>query len=152
MIDKSMIMKTDYSASQDMDFKYVLQDTGSYLLGAKYTYEELMEHEQVPFKFKAIVEHYIAKDTELSTSLESQMYYMSTSDFSYKTFEQLKTKIKVSRLVEKKSLFGKSKMIYEEKIMSLKEFCEINLAKKKASGILIREVIISKLALMSFSV
>lgn len=152
MFDKSIIMKTNYTASEDMDFKYVIQDTGAYLIGAKYSYEELMEHEQIPFKFKAIVEHYILKDTELSTSLESQMYYMTSKDFSYKTYEQLKAKIKVSQLVEKKSLFGKSKMVYEEKIMSLREFCEINLAKKKATGILVREVIISKLALMSFSV
>ena len=152
MFDKDVIMKTDHAPGEDMDFKYVLQDTGAYLLGAKFTYRDLLEHELVPFKYKAIIEHYLSKDTDLGTTLESQMYYMTTDDFSYKTYEQLKTKVKVFMLVQKKSLFGKTKNTYEEKVMTLKEFCNMNLARKKAAGVLVREVIISKLALMAFSV
>ena len=89
---------------------------------------------------------------DASATLESHFYYMAREDFSYKTYEQLKTKVKVFMLVQKKSLFGKTKNIYEEKVMTLKEFCNMNLARKKAAGVLVREVIISKLALMAFSV
>lgn len=152
MFDKSAILQKDHPADADMDFKYIMQDTGAYYIGAKYTYEELMEHELVPFKFKAVAEHYIFKDTDPSTSLESQLYYLKGDEFSARTLMQLKAKVKVSQMVEKKSLFGKKKLAYEEKVYSVKEFYNITLAVKKATGIIVRELIVSKLALMSFSV
>ena len=138
--------------SQDNDFKYVMLDAGSIYLGAKYTFGDLMEHEMVPFKLKAIMTHYIFKDVDASTSLESQFYYMEPGSFLYETFIQLRTKIKVNILVEKRNLFGKTKVQYVEKIYSLKEFAAINLAKKKASGVIVSEIIISKLGMMAFSV
>ena len=46
----------------------------------------------------------------------------------------------------------KKKMVYTEKILTLKELTEMNLARKKASGMIIREIIVSKLGLMTFSV
>ena len=75
---------------QDNDFKYYMQDTGRLYFGARYSYAELMEHEMVPFKFKSIIEHYIMKDTEPDTTLESQFYYMTPEMFSCKTYMQLK--------------------------------------------------------------
>ena len=39
--------------TQYEDFKYVMQDTGSIFLGARYSYRELLEAEAVPFKLKA---------------------------------------------------------------------------------------------------
>ena len=137
---------------QDNDFKYYMQDVGSLYFGARYSYEELMAHEMVSFKFKSIIEHYIAKDTQLDTTLESQFYYMTDDLFSYKTFMQLKAKVKISLLVEKKPLFGAKKTVYQTQVLSLDEFVRMNLAQKKKCGIIIQEIIISKLALMAFSV
>ena len=70
----------------------------------------------------------------------------------YETFRQLKVKVKVQRQKERKTLFGKKKLEYKEEILSLKELKEINLARKKGSGMLIREIVISKLAMMTFTV
>lgn len=137
---------------QDNDFKYVMQDTGSVYLGARFTFQELMEQESVPFKIKAILTHYIFKEVNPSTSLESQFYYMESGNFLYETFCQLKIRLKVNVLEEKKTLFGKKKLRYVEKILTLQQLAEMNLAKKKASGVIIREIIISKLAMMTFSV
>lgn len=137
---------------QDNDFKYFMQDVGNLYFGSHYNYEELMANEMVPFKFKSIIEHYIMKDTQADTTLESQFYYMTQDMFSYKTYKQLKAKVKVCLLVEKKSLFGKKKTVYHNQVFTLDEFVQMNLARKKASGVTIQEVILSKLALMSFSV
>lgn len=135
------------------EFKYIMQDTGSYYVGAKYTYGELMNNDVVPFKFKAIIEHYFMKDTDITTSLESQLYYIDKEQFSYKTYNQLKARVKVSLLVPRKKLFSKKvNYVYEEKILNLEELAEMNLARKKGSGLIIRELVISKLALMGFSV
>ena len=137
---------------QNNDFKYYMQDTSRLYFGARYNYVELMEHEMVPFKFKSIIEHYIMKDTQPDTSLESQFYYMTPEMFSYKTYMQLKTRVKVCLLVEKKSLFGKSRMVYRNQVFSLDEFVKMNLAQKKKYGVKIQEIMLSKLALMSFNV
>lgn len=145
-------MKFDFSTTQYEDFKYVLQDTGSVSIGAKFTYTELMAHEMVPFKLKAIMEHYIYKEADPDTTLESQFYYLEAGGFLYEVFQQLKVKVKIQQQEEVKTLFGKKKLVYKEKLLTLKELTEINLARKKASGMIIREIVISKLGLMTFSV
>lgn len=137
---------------QDNDYKYFMQDTGALYFGARYSYQEIMQDVNANFKFKSVIEHYIAKDTDMSTTLESHLYYMTPEQFSYRTYEQLKAKVKISVLEEKKSLFGKTKTGYRTKVVHLNEFAGWNLARKKKMGIVIQELIISKLALMTFSV
>ena len=51
------------------DYKYVLQDTGTVSFGAKYSYKELIHEEDVPFKFKTIIERYLCKDLDMDTTL-----------------------------------------------------------------------------------
>lgn len=145
-------MKITGRVSSYEDFKYVMQDTGYLYLGAKYTYEELLSSEMAPFKLKAILNHYILKEVSLETTLESQFYYLDQKSFLYEVFSQLKVKVKAQVQTEQKSLLGKKKMVYREQIFSLKDLTEMNLAKKKASGMMIREIIISKLGMMTFSI
>ncbi len=137
---------------QNRDFKYFMQDTGSLYLGAKYSYAEILQDEMVTFKYKSIVEHYILKDTDPETTLESQLYYMTPEQFSYKTYLQLKARVKVSMLVEKKRLLGGSSVQYEGKVMKLEEFVKMNLAQKKKCGVVVQELVLSKLGVMAFSV
>ena len=137
---------------QDTDFKYVMQETGNINIGARLTYSELIEQEKLPIKNKTIIQHYFLKEISLETTLESEFYYLEKGSFLYETFAQLRIKVKVNVLTEKKSLFGKKKMVYTEKILTLKELAEMNLARKKASVMIIREIIVSKLGLMTFIV
>ncbi len=44
---------------QNDDFKYVIQDTGCVYFGRELTYTEMMAREDVPFKFKAIINGHI---------------------------------------------------------------------------------------------
>lgn len=134
------------------DYKYVMGDTSNIYLGGKFTYREMLESDEVPFKFQSIIEHYLLKDTDPETSLESQFYYMTPDSFSYRTYLQLKAKVKVCELVEKKSLFGKRTRAYQQKIYTLKDFAAINLAQKKARGFVVQEIILSKLAVTFFNV
>lgn len=145
-------MKITGSVSSYEDYKYVMQDTGNLYLGAKYSYEELLEAEAAPFKLKAIINHYVLKEASPETTLESQFYYLDRESFLYEVFCQLKVKVKVQIQTEQKGFWGKGKIRYQERIFPLKELTEMNLAKKKASGVIIREIIISKLGMMTFSV
>ena len=138
--------------TENRDYKYFMQDTGSIYLGAKLSYAEILQDEMVNFKYKSIVEHYIFKDTDPETTLESHLYYMTKEQFSYRTYEQLKAKVKVNILEEKKTFFGRKKTGYTTKLIPLAAFADMNLAQKKAQGVVIQELALSKLALMSFSV
>lgn len=138
--------------TENRDYKYFMQDTGSIYLGAKLSYAEILQDEMINFKYKSIVEHYIFKDTDPETTLESHLYYMTKEQFSYRTYEQLKAKVKVNTLEEKKTFFGEKKTGYTTKLMPLAAFADMNLAQKKAKGVVIQELALSKLALMSFSV
>lgn len=139
------------NVTQYEDFKYVLQDVGNIYLGAGFSYEELLEQEMVPFKLKAILTQYILKEATPDTTLESQFYYMEENTFLYETFQQLKVRVKVQIQEEKKDFLGKVKIKYQEKVFPLSEFVQMNLARKKASGVLVREIILSKLGMMTFS-
>ena len=147
-----MKWKAEKNATRYEDFKYVLQDTGNLYLGAGFSYEERLEAEMVPFKLKAILSHYILKESSPDTTLESEFYYLKEDTFLYETYRQLKVKVKGQVQAEKRSLLGKTSLVYQEKVFTLPELTAMNLARKKASGMLIREIIISKLGMMTFSI
>ena len=71
------------------DYKYVMQDTYQLYLGAKYSFEELIDNEEVPFKFRLIVERYIYQDVDPQTTLESQLYYMTSKDLQYRIYRSM---------------------------------------------------------------
>lgn len=132
------------------DFKYMLQDVNRIYIGAKYTYRELMENPETAFKFKSVIEHYLLKEADPDTSIESDFYYMKPESFSCRTYEQLKVKLKISILTDRQGKQGKAERVYRERTVSLQEFIAIPLAQKKRDGIVVQELILSKLALISF--
>lgn len=136
------------------DYKYIMMDTAFMYLGAKYSYGEIFENAEIPFKFRTIVERYIVPEIGADTTLESDLYYMKPNDFTYRTYMQLKAKVKVSRLVTKKSFLGlgKAERIYETVMIPLADFAKMSKEEKERDGIFIQELVISKLALMSFAV
>lgn len=138
--------------SEYQDFKYVLQDVRTVSLGVKYTYEELLQDERVPFKFQAIISQYLLKEASPETTLESEFYYMEKGTFVYETYRQLKARAKVRTQTVKKTMTGKEKIVYKEEIWTVEELARMNLAKKKAAGLMIEEIEISKLGLMTFSI
>lgn len=136
------------------DYKYVMADVGNVYLGARYSYEELLQNEDVPFKIRAIVERYILPQSAPETTLESEFYHMTADSFTYRTCRQLKARVKYSMLVEKRFLFsgGKKKEVYTMEIMGIENFVKMSPAQKQARGILIQEIILDKLAMMVFTV
>ena len=99
--------KTEYE-----DYKYMLQDTNCLYIGAKYTYRELMQNPEVNFKLKRVLENCIYKDGDPDTSIESDFYYMTKDSAVYKHYEQLRVKVKINIIEQKKSLFKKNKYGY----------------------------------------
>ena len=62
------------------NYKYSLQDTAKVYIGAKYTFAELLDQDEVAFKFRLIVERYILAEKEVDPqdTLETHLYYLKT--------------------------------------------------------------------------
>ena len=78
------------------DYKYSMQDTGRVYVGCKYTFAELLEAEEVMFKFRMIVQKYIAPEYDPEDTLETQLYYLKPEDFLVKLYRQMKARVKVN--------------------------------------------------------
>ncbi len=127
--------------AMDMDFKYIMQDVTHVYIGARYTYRELIEAEDVPFKIKKMINQYIEPELHgEDLSIESHFYYMDGSGFAYQTFLQLKTQVRISIIKGNK---------YHTMTMKLQDFVKIPPEEKEKDGIKIQEIIIAKLALMT---
>lgn len=135
---------------ENKDYKYTMADFSNIYLGAKLSYREVMEHSDINFKIKAIIERYFLKDLDADTTLESHFYYMGPEEFAAKTYLQLKVKVKFNILEEKRGLFGKKQRVYTTKILPVHKFMEMNLAQKKAGGVVIQEITFPKMTLLGF--
>ncbi len=130
------------------DFKYYMQDIERHYFGCRYSYNELTANEMVPFKFKTIITKYFKDLIDPDTTLESHLYYMDKDSFDYEIYKQLKSRIRVSQYKDP----SKREKGFKEKIYTITEFVRIPVKEKEEKGIIVRELVISKLALFGFSV
>ena len=132
------------------DYKYHLQDTGNLYIGAKYTLEEIIDEEMIPFKFRLIVERYLLPEADLQDTLETHLYYLEPKSFLVKIYKQLKAKAKINIIEEKHGLFGGSKKQYTTKMVTMEELSAMSVQEKEEKGVVVQELRMSKLALMTF--
>lgn len=132
---------------ENRDYKYIMQELSTLYIGARYTYEELIAEEEVPFKVKTLINTYVKPELQgEDLSIESHFYYMDGSGFAYQTYLQLKTKVRFSILQTK----GKNTQAsYVTKVMKLQDFIKISPREKEERGVMIQEIGMSKLALMT---
>ena len=139
------MQKTVYEAN-----KYSMQDTTTLYVGTKYTLGEIIEEENISFKFRLIVERYILPEADLQDTLETQLYYLKPESFVVKIYKQIKAKVKINIIEEKKSVTGKISRGYATRVMTVEQLAAMTPAQKEAQGVVIQELSISKLALMTF--
>lgn len=130
------------------DYKYSMQDTARVYVGSRYTFAELLESEDVLFKFRLIVDKYILPEADKEDTLETHLYYLAPDSFLVKLYEQMKARVKVNVIEEKKSLFGGRKKEYVTRQLSIKELTGMTKAQKERQGLVIQELSVSKLALL----
>lgn len=132
------------------DNKYSMQDTGNLYVGTKYTFDELLEEENVPFKLRLVVERYILPEADAQDTLETHLYYLKRESFLVKIYKQLKARVKINIIEEKVSLTGKHKKQYTTKTLSVEALCAMSAREKEEAGVVVQELIVSKLALAAF--
>lgn len=132
----------------DDDFKYYMQDIERYYFGARYNYNELLNNDMVPFKFKTIITKYIKDDVDYDTTLESHFFYLDSQKYDYRIYKQLKARIRVSQYKKPED----QSRGFKEKIYTVEQLVKISPEEKIRLGIIVRELILSKLALFAFNV
>lgn len=137
------MQKTTYE-----NYKYSMQDTSRIYVGSKYTIGELLEAEDILFKFRMIVERYILPEADREDTLETHLYYLEKGKFLVQTYKQMKAKIKVNVIEEKKSLFGKVENKYVTRLLNIDELTSMSAAEKERKGMVIQELSVSKMALI----
>lgn len=134
------------------DYKYVMHDMTNIYIGAKYTYDEIMDNDDVPFKFKTILSRYILKEVAGNTTLENHIFYMKKDDMSYMIYKQMKAKFKLN--VFKEDGHGKGQPGYVQKEYKIQDIVEgkdsIELH-EKMNQIFVEELHITSLGLMAVS-
>ena len=134
------------------DFKYLVQDAGNIFFGKELTYAEMMDREDVPFKFQAIIGSYFGKDTELSNRIIDHLLKMTKDEFSYRIYDQLKLKVRIFYKEEKMGLFGQKKNIWVHKTCKLQEFLQNYKEMVMREEATVEDISISKLGLMTISI
>ncbi len=132
------------------EYKYSMQDTSFLYIGTKYTMEELINEDEIPFKFRLIVERYILPEADAQDTLESHLYYLDPKSFLVKIYKQVKTKVKINIIEEKRMFTGGKKKQYVTKLLTVEELAAMPVAEKEAKGVVVQELRMSKLALMAF--
>lgn len=134
------------------DFKYVLLDTGHVYFGKELTYQEIMEREDTPFKYKAIISSYVTKDTSLEQKQIDHILHMNKSGFTYQVFKQLKMEIKIFYKEEKKGIGAGKKEKWIHKSCPLAQFLTEYREAVLQGKVMVEDVSISKLALLVVSI
>lgn len=137
---------------QNNDFKYVIQDTNCIYFGRELTYTEMMDKEDVPFKFKAVISAHIAREIDLDKKMADHLLEIAESAFSYRIFEQLKLTVRVCYKVSAKGFGGKIKEKWVHKACSVGQFCREYRDKTMQGEVMIEDFSISKLALLALSI
>lgn len=122
----------------DTDFKFVIQEFSKTMIGARYTYRELMSAERVPFKFQTIVQRLIIPYADENMMIGEHLMHISRDDANFRIFNELKTKIRAA--------VPKGNGEYALKDITVAEVADSPLPE----GSVIQEISFSNLALMGF--
>lgn len=134
------------------DFKYVIQDTGNIYFGKELSYAEMMDREDVPFKFQAIISSYFSKDTELTNKMSEHLLQITKEEFSYRIYEQLKLQVRFFYKEEKMGAFGHKKEKWVHKTCKMQDFLQNYKEMVMKGEATIEDISISKLGLMAISI
>lgn len=133
--------------TQNRDFKYVVQDTSHAYLGAKMTFAELIEYDDVPFKIKSIVMKYAVPLVGEKGTFVDFFGKITEDSFEFQVVKQLRVKVKAG-IYETKVKRGKEVTKYKSGTYEPKAYMELL---KTGKDIFTEEVVFNKLALMTFS-
>ena len=79
----------------DTDFKYLIQDFSNYFIGARLTYDEMIDLDDMPGRFRSAIFKYMEDETPLDVRICDHLLSMDKKSKSAMIYSQLKTEITV---------------------------------------------------------
>ena len=133
---------------ENQDFKYVCQDITNLYIGARLSYQELMEKDEVPFKLKMIFSRYMLKEVAGETRIEDHIFYLEETSLSYLAYKQMKARFTLSVWQEKE---GRRAAGYRRRPYPIWEILGNKELMEKKDQIIVEELHFTKLGLMRIS-
>jgi hypothetical protein len=129
------------------DYKYFMQDVSRIYIGCKYTLGEILDNQEILYKFRKVVADSILQRADREDSLETVLYYLEPDNFSLQVFRQMGGRVRISVLEDKKRLFGKKERVYVTKVIPVDALVRMRKEEKEKAGLFIQELQVSKLGL-----
>ena len=129
------------------DYKYFMQDVSRIYIGCKYTLGEILDNQEILYKFRKVVADSILQRADREDSLETVLYYLEPDNFSLQVFRQMGGRVRISVLEDKKRLFGKKERVYVTKVIPVDSLVRMSKEEKEKAGLFIQELQVSKLGL-----
>ena len=126
------------------DYKHVVQDPTNACIGGKLTYGEMMDIDEIPFKFKTLLSHYILKEVAADTTVENHIFFMTKQDESYMVYNRIKAKFGLY-------VFDEKKKSYVRKEYKIEEIVDNEYLHQHMDTIFVEELHIYKLNLLSMN-
>lgn len=107
---------------RDEDYKYAIQDFSNVYLGARMTYQDLADYDDVPCKIKDAVYRIFLKEVSPDMTIADHLMQIKEDSLSFMAYQQMRVVVKVISLVLKTDKKGKTKETYDIKDYSLQDF------------------------------
>lgn len=130
----------------DNDFKYILQDISNIYVGARSTYGELAENEDLPYKLREVIVRIILSEVAGDTTPENHLFYLAKDSASYRVMKKMKTRFRMS-VWEEADGKKRKKSGYVNREYALDEVVDSAELHQKKDTIVVEEMRVSKLGL-----
>lgn len=134
------------------DYKYVLEDFSNIYIGARFSYGELAENDDVPGRFKDAVYRVFLKETEPEVTVGEHLMKLKDDGMGYLAYKQLRIRIKVTCLTCVQDKKGSVKERYITKDYALDDFMKEEGIRENQEQYLIQEISFKKRHLMGLHV
>ncbi len=126
----------------EKDFQYVIEDFNKLYIGAKNTYQGLVDNEDAPMKLRTILLRFMMSEVAGDTTIENHLFYLKKDSLSYQYYKKLRARFKLN-------IWDPGKRHYISKVYSLDEILDTPQILVQKDSIIVDEMIVTKLALMS---
>ncbi len=126
------------------DFKYVMHDLSTLYVGAAYTYSELMNLDDAPFKFRSMVNKIMMKEVDGNTKISDHIFFIDPDGLSYMTYKHLKARFKMNVFHREAN---KGQGGYVSETHTIEEIRNDEFLQNNKDTIFVEELIIGKLNL-----
>ena len=128
----------------DRDYKHVVQDMTNVYIGGRLSYKEMLDMDEIPFKFKIILSRYILNEVASDTTVENHIFFIKKEDISYMIFKKLKAKFRLY-------IFDESRQSYVGKEYKIDEIVDDEFLHENMNTIFVEEMHIYKINLLGVS-